>query len=121
MPVMRRLIFVFGFAASVTLAAQPPAPLDAAFAAFWNADAPAAAAKIADRIVATGASFEAVASRLKAGRPYGKQKTGRVELPSRVYGMALDNVAEVPAEYDAARPIALRVTLHGGVGRPAPG
>jgi hypothetical protein len=121
MPTMRRLILICTLAASVTLAGQAPSTVDAAFAAFWAAETPAAAAKLVDRIVASDASFDAIAARLKAGRPYVRQKTGRVALSSRVLGLSLDNAAEVPAEYDPARPIALRVTLHGGVGRPAPG
>src|SRR5262249_2829770 len=56
----------------------------------------------------------------KAGRAYKTQPTGRRMLPSTVDGVALDNVAEIPAEYDPARPWQLRVQLHGGVGRPAP-
>ena len=33
----------------------------------------------------------------------------------------LDNIVEIPAEYDPARAWPLRVSLHGGVGREAPG
>jgi predicted esterase len=33
----------------------------------------------------------------------------------------LDNIAEIPADYDPARQWPVRVTLHGGVGREAPG
>ena len=95
--------------------------VDAAFRAYWEADSPGAAERATERIVATGAPFEAIAARLKAGRPYTKQKTGRIALGSQVDGQTLDNVAEVPDDYDPTTPIALRVSLHGGVGRPAPG
>jgi dienelactone hydrolase len=42
-------------------------------------------------------------------------------MPTRDHGLALDNVLEVPADYDPARTWPLRVSLHGGVGREAPG
>ena len=100
---------------------QQPSALDAAFRTFWEADSVTAAERVAGRLSATGVSFDEILAGLKAGRPYAKQKTGRVDLTSLVSGTTLDNVAEVPEDYDPARPIALRVSLHGGVGRPAPG
>lgn len=100
---------------------QQPTAQDAAFRSFWDADSVAAAERVAGRVSATGASFDEILAGLRAGRPYGKQKTGRVDLTSLVNGTTLDNAAEVPEDYDPARPIALRVSLHGGVGRPAPG
>ena len=42
-------------------------------------------------------------------------------MPTRDHGLSLDNIVEVPAEYDPARAWPLRVSLHGGVGREAPG
>jgi pimeloyl-ACP methyl ester carboxylesterase len=101
-------------------AQTPPTKLDAAMRAFWDAD-PGDADKAAKQVVATGASIEEVRVRLKTGRPYTTQKTGRIELPSRDHGLALDNIVEIPAEYDPARSWPLRVSLHGGVGREAPG
>jgi hypothetical protein len=104
--------------------AQRPAPasqLDAAIKVFWDADDESAADNAAKQVVATGASFDEIRSRLKAGRPYAKAKTGRIDLPTRDHGLALDNVLEVPDDYDAARAWPLRVSLHGGVGREAPG
>jgi poly(3-hydroxybutyrate) depolymerase len=65
-------------------------------------------------------SFDEEYARLKAGRTYKKEATGRVELPTTVAGIRLDNVLEVPADYDPARKWPLRVQLHGGVGRQAP-
>jgi len=109
---------------AVTLGAQASsssARLDAAMRAFWEADDGGDAEKAAKQVVASGASVDEVRARLQAGRPYSKQKTGRIELPSSDHGLALDNVVEVPAEYDPARAWPLRVTLHGGVGRDAPG
>jgi poly(3-hydroxybutyrate) depolymerase len=108
---------------TMTAAAQsspPPAKIDAAWRAFWDADSPARAEKAAQEIVASGATLDAVRDRLRSGRGYGTQPTGRVELPTTVAGITLDNVAEVPAGYTPDRAWPLRVSLHGGVGRPAP-
>jgi dienelactone hydrolase len=129
MCVMRRTIVVLAlvFSTFATFRAQVPGDstqvrrLDAVLADFWQATSPAAAERLVDRIVATGATFDVIAARLKAGRPYSVQKSGRIALPSQVEGEMLDNAADVPADYDVSRPIALRVSLHGGVGRPAPG
>lgn len=88
---------------------------------FWDADDADAAAKAAKLVVGSGASFDDVHARLKAGRPYVKARTGRVDMPTRDHGLALDNLVEVPAEYDPARAWPLRISLHGGVGREAPG
>ena len=107
----------------VSLVAQAPATsarLDPAMRAFWEADE-GDADTAAKQVLASGASVDEIRTRLKAGRPYAKQKSGRIELPSRDHGLALDNIVEIPAEYDPARPWPLRVSLHGGVGREAPG
>jgi dienelactone hydrolase len=121
MRVMRGTSFLLAFLAALAVGyAQQPAPLQVTFSPFWEADSVNAAERAADRIAATHPSFEAAAAVLKAGRLYPKEKTGRVNLTSLVSGMTLDNAAEVPDDYDPARPIALRVSLHGGVGRPAP-
>jgi dienelactone hydrolase len=64
--------------------------------------------------------FTAAVKRLTE-RTYNKQPTGRIELPSRDGDVLFDNILEVPAEYTPARAWPLRVTLHGGVGREAPG
>ena len=65
--------------------------------------------------------FDEVWSRLKTGRTYRAEPKGRIDLPSVDRGTRLDNVLEVPADYVPTRKWPLRVTLHGGVGRPAPG
>jgi poly(3-hydroxybutyrate) depolymerase len=111
------------FAAATVVAQRPagPAQLDTAMKAFWDADDQGGAEKAARLVVASGASFDDVRERLKAGRPYGTAKTGRVEMMTRDHALVLDNVLEVPADYDPARTWPLRVSLHGGVGREAPG
>jgi dienelactone hydrolase len=98
-----------------------PAPLDAALRAFWEADTPRDAEKQAPQVLAGAADFRAIWDRLKAGRLYSAQKGGRLDLPTSDHGIRLDNVVEVPPDYDAGRRWSLRVSLHGGVGREAPG
>jgi predicted esterase len=75
---------------------------------------------MAPRLLGTGSDFDAVWRQLKSGRRYAAQPTGRRPLPTTVNGVALDNVAEIPVQYDPARTWQLRVQLHGGVGREAP-
>jgi poly(3-hydroxybutyrate) depolymerase len=107
----------------VALTAQQPQPpaLETAMRAFWDAGSTEEAGKRVARVVASGAAFEQVLARLKAGRAYAAAKGGRVELQTSDRGIALDNMAEVPEGYDQSRRWPLRVHLHGGVGRPAPG
>jgi poly(3-hydroxybutyrate) depolymerase len=66
-------------------------------------------------------AYDAAAARVKKGREYRQARTGRIQLPTTVGGVTLDNVLDVPADYDPARRWPLRVSLHGGVGRPHPG
>ena len=56
------------------------------------------------------AAFDEAYSRLKKGRDYTSRRTGRIELPTVDRGNTLDNVLEVPAEYDPARRWPLRVS-----------
>ena len=95
-------------------------PLDAALRAFWEADSPKDAERRTADVLATRASFATILARLKAGRAFQALKGGRVEMPTTDNGNRLDNVLDVPADYTAERRWALRVSLHGGVGRPAP-
>ena len=91
--------------------------VDAAFRAFWDAPTAEAAANEARRIVDSGADFDAVWAKLKAGRPYAKEKTGLIRTKASVGGVPVENLIEIPAEYDPAKKWELRVQLHGGVGR----
>jgi poly(3-hydroxybutyrate) depolymerase len=115
------LIWIVASSVVSSQAVPTAAPIEAAMQAFWNADGTGDREAAGKKVVATGAAFDEVWRRLKAGRPYGRQKTGRVELPSRDHGVALDNLVEIPVEYDPARAWPLRVSLHGGVGRQPPG
>ncbi len=69
---------------------------------------------------ARGDLFDQTYLKLKSGRTYKKQPTGRVEMPTKDGSVTLDNVVEVPKNYNPAKPMALRVNLHGGVGRKSP-
>jgi pimeloyl-ACP methyl ester carboxylesterase len=65
--------------------------------------------------------FDVAYARLKVGLAYKAAATGRItDWQTRIDGDLLDNLVEVPADYDPATPIPLRVSLHGGVGREAP-
>ena len=115
---------LLGVISVTSLRAQAPSAarsLDTALQALWNATGEGDREAAGRKIVASGATFDDVAQRLKAGRSYARLKSGRIELPSRVGDVALDNVAEIPADYDPARAWPLRVSLHGGVGRQPPG
>ena len=109
-------------AASVLVSAQSqPSTLDSALRGFWSAETVERRAAAVSGVLASGASYDDLARRLKAGREYRPARTGRVNLPTGDRGLALDNVLEVPADYVPSRSWPLRVALHGGVGRPAPG
>ena len=120
MRVLVALIVVFGSGLAVSAQSQS-STLDAAWRAFWAADSPDRAAAASKQLLTAGVTYDDAAARLKAGREYGKRPTGRVKLPSRDRGTALDNILEVPSDYDHARRWPLRIMLHGGVGREAPG
>ena len=124
MPVMRRVSIFLSLACAAALvttaAARATSPaLDSAMTTFFDADARSAAAA-ARRVEATGATFDDIAARLTTGRAYVAKTSGKVPMPTRVNGVDLDNVLEVPDDYTPDRRWPLRVDLHGGVGRPAP-
>ena len=80
-----------------------------------------ASAQVARPATATpNAELEQTLARLTAGRPYGGAKTGRITMTTTERGQTLDNVLEVPADYEPAKRWPLRVSLHGGVGRRPP-
>ncbi len=59
--------------------------------------------------------------RLKQGRTYLDEKRGEYSLRWKSKsGPFFNNVVDVPADYDPAQKVMLRVQLHGGVGRPSP-
>jgi hypothetical protein len=114
---MRRSLLVLFFASVATYSAQGAANIDAAFQAFWDAPTAMAAEKASHAVIQSGVSFDEAWKRLKAGRTYAKEKTGLIRRPTPVGGVTVNNIIEIPAEYDATRKWPLRVQLHGGVGR----
>src|SRR5258705_8704859 len=73
--------------------------VDAAFQAFWSAPTANAADRTIHAIATSGVSFDAALSRLKAGRPYAKEKTGLIQHPASVGGVTVTNLIEIPADY----------------------
>ena len=114
---MRRALLVFVLGGLATYPVRGAASIDAAFKAFWDAPTASAAEKASHAVLGSGVSFDEAWQRLKAGRSYGKEKTGLIRRPASVGGVTIDNIIEVPAEYDAAKKWPVRVQLHGGVGR----
>jgi poly(3-hydroxybutyrate) depolymerase len=117
------VVTAWPLASSVARAQQPAGKggaADAAFRAFWDAENPVTAERAAAQVLASGADFDTIWARLRAGRTYTKQPTGVRTLPATLNGVSLDNLVEVPAEYDPGRKWPVRLQLHGGVGRPAP-
>lgn len=118
----RRHVLIAALWAGLALAtyaytAHAAGDVDAAFKVFWDAPNAAAAEKTVRGIVEAGADFDTVWAKLKAGRPYAKEKTGLIRVPSSVGGVQVQNLVEIPPEYDPAKRWPLRVQLHGGVGR----
>lgn len=120
MSAMFRLLFLSAALASCFAARSIAQAPNAALTALVQAES-REAAEAAARRVGKDVSFDDAWSRLKEGRPYAPLRPGRVDLPSTDRGTRLDNVLEVPADYVPGRAWPLRVSLHGGVGRPAPG
>jgi predicted esterase len=118
MPRVRVVVVLMALMSTYGLAAQTPGTLDKLFADFWKEDDPRGAERAAEKIVKAGADFDALYARLKAGRPYGKEKVGEFSMryPAGT-GMLFENAIEVPAEYTPDKAWALRVQLHGGVNR----
>jgi dienelactone hydrolase len=114
---MRRSLIVGLLAGLLTYSARAASDVDAAFKVFWDAPSTSAAEKAARAVADSGVTFDEAWMRLKAGRSYAREKTGLIRHPSSVGGVTIDNIIEIPAEYDPSKKWPLRVQLHGGVGR----
>src|ERR1043165_2486616 len=115
---MRKLLIVVAAIALSTPIARGAGNVDAAFRAFWDAPTPSAAEHTIRAIADSGIDFDSAMTKLKAGRPYTKQKTGLIRQPASVGGESFETLIEIPDDYDPAKKWPLRVQLHGGVGRP---
>ena len=111
-------------AGSLAVAPAPAAAneaLDAAFARLWAAQTDPQTAAAVEAILAAGPDAGEVRARLRAGRPYAPAPTGRQALSRRNRdGVEHPYILHVPAGYDPAAPLPLRVYLHGGAMRPLP-
>ena len=121
---VHRFLRALGVAAALlgasTVAAEQSNAIDKAFADFWKTDDVRGAERVVDRLIKSGVDFDGAYRRLRAGRPYGKEKTG--EFMMRFTGNAgvlFENRVEIPADYVPTRPWQMRVQLHGGVNRAA--
>lgn len=113
-----RLLVVGAVMVAAEVGARQPTAVDKALADFWKADDARSAERAGDRLIKTGITFDDALARLRAGRPYVKEKTGEfaMRFPAGA-GVLFDNTIEVPAEYTPDRRWPLRVQLHGGVNR----
>jgi dienelactone hydrolase len=106
--------------AATSLDARQPDALERPLADFWKADGGRASERAVERILKTGAGFDTIYARVKAGRPYGTEKTGEFSLRAAAgAGTLFDNRIEIPDDYTPERRWPVRVQLHGGVSRPA--
>ncbi len=96
------------------------AGLEGALAEFWKASSAKDVAKASEAVHKTGAGFDEVYARLRAGRRYSSSvDKGPLRWAGYVGGGAQETVAvEIPKDYDPERRYPVRVFLHGGVGRP---
>jgi len=119
--IVRVCALLAGLVLSAPLWAQSPPATEALFERFLAAENPADATIAADQLVSASVDFDTALARLKKGRFYGDEKRGEYALRWRSKsGPFFNNIVDVPADYDPATPIQLRVQLHGGVGRPSP-
>ena len=114
-------LLVAGSAGARPASAAANEALDAAFARLWAAETDQETAAAVEAILAAGADAGEVRARLRAGRPYAPAPTGRQALSRRNRdGVEHPYILHVPAGYEPAAPLPLRVYLHGGVMRPLP-
>ncbi|MGE3958106.1 MAG: hypothetical protein AB7H96_15430 [Vicinamibacterales bacterium] len=107
------------FGVSGVSAASPAS--EAALAQFLAAPNPGEAAKLADAVVRSGATFDETIAALRKGRTYNADVARGVTKASHVVGdLTFNYQLDVPPTYDPTRRYQLRVQLHGGVGRPDP-
>ena len=118
------LLVAIAAGSALAVRAQEPASspdIEAAFERFWDADSPGQAEDRVQALLRTGVDFDVVLTRLREGRSYGSRPTGVRQMPYRTNGVTLENVVEIPDNYDPSQAWPLRVQLHGGVGRPLAG
>lgn len=113
------LALVAGLTLTTTAVNQTPATAGPLFDKFFAAETPADAEALADQFAPLNP--DVVIERLKQGRTYLDEKRGEFSLRWKSKsGPYFNNVVDVPADYDPAQKMMLRVQLHGGIGRPSP-
>jgi hypothetical protein len=85
------------------LSAHAAVNVEDVFKTLWDAPTTAAAEKATHAIAESGIDFDTAYARLKAGRPYAKEKSGLIRLPTIVNGESFETLLEIPAEYDPAK------------------
>jgi hypothetical protein len=120
-PVIRFMSIAAMLTAAIVIArASAAGGIDALLDGFVNADTPAAAEKIGDKLVHANVNVDAAWDRLRRGRTYTRGKTGIQTVKFVIDSLAFSNQFDVPDGYDPARRWPLRVQLHGGIGRAEP-
>lgn len=94
------------------------AQIDTAFEAWWTAEGRTGREAAAAGILATGAGFEEVAARLRAGRDYGADVPRGMIFEERTGpdGTRFPYMILVPEDYTPERRWRVRWNLHGGMG-----
>ena len=93
--------------------------LDQALERFWAAPAVAEAEAVIPEVLASGAAFDEIHQRLRAGRPYSRDvRRGTFFTTRSIEGMDHHAMVLVPEQYDPARKWLVRFDLHGGMGQP---
>jgi predicted esterase len=106
---------------ALALPARGDDRLDRALQELWRGRSIAEREKAVDEVLATGAAFDAIYARLKAGPRYEKKvKTGPIEESRKTDRGREPYVFLVPNEYDPSREYRVSFYLHGGVNRSEP-
>ena len=112
--------WVVALASVVSSGGQEHPDLETAWAAFWSAENPDAAARTIPALVDAGASYDDALARLGAGSLYGADVETGDHTRSRTGDDGVDYRyrIRIPESYTPERRYPVQVYLHGGVGRP---
>ena len=76
------------------LSAHAAVNVEGVFKTFWDTATTASAEKATHAIAESGIDFDTAYARLKAGRPYAKEKSGLIRLPTIVNGESFETLLE---------------------------
>ena len=72
---------------------------------FWKADDARGAEKAGESLVKGGVDFDTAWTRLKTGRPYGRERTGSMSTRATAgTGVLIENTIEIPTQYTPDHP-----------------